>query len=480
MLETYRRLESQRKALAKFRASRAEPAAEDDEPAAITPLLGWIPEAIPRYQSPNHLRRLTDAIERAAFAPLRVLVSTPPRHTKTETLIGGLVWFMKQFPELTSAYASYGQRQANSKSRKIRRLAREVGIGLSEDMANMAEWRTQEGGGLLSTGIGGPLTGQGVDGLMVIDDPCKNREDAESSVYREKTWDWFTDVAYTRLEGNSSCVVVATRWHEDDLIGRLMKMDPKWEVINLPAINDGSDPTRALGEALWPERFSVEKLEAIRKVVGEYTWWSLYQQQPRPKGDKLFPEPARYPLVNYTGARIVIAVDPAATAKTKADYTAIVVLAVWGSGEEMRADVLEVLRFQKEIPEVCDELEMLQRRYAGAPIVVECVGAFKSVPQTLRRLNPRLKVVEWAPIGDKFVRAQLASAAWKAGRIRVPLAAPWVLDFLNETGLFTGMGDRQDDQVDAMVHAWNYAEKMPAPGNLGRATSGSRRSMDGF
>ncbi len=474
-------MESRRKALDKFRASRAEPEpAEEAEPEAISPLLDWIPEAIPKYQSPNHLRRLTDVIERAAHEPLRVLVSTPPRHTKTETLIGGLVWYMKQFPELTSAYVSYGQRQANSKSRKIRRLARAVGIGLSDDMANMAEWRTQEGGGLLSTGIGGPLTGQGVDGLMAIDDPIKNREDAESTIKREAAWDWFTDVAYTRLEGNSSCLVVATRWHEDDLIGRLMKLDPKWEVINLPAINDGSDPTREIGEALWPERFSVEKLEAIRKVVGEYTWWSLYQGSPRPKGDKLFPEPVRYPLVNYAGARIVIGVDPAATAKTKADYTAIVVLAVWGTGENMRADVLEVLRFQKEIPEACDELEALQKRYAGAPIVVECVGAFKAVPQTLRRLNPRLRVVEWVPIGDKFVRAQTASAAWKAGRIRVPMAAPWVLDFLNEIGLFTGMGDKQDDQADAMVHAWNYAEKMPTQLKIKQPLGGGRSSMDGW
>lgn len=593
------------------------PASTDDPAAPPLGLMEWIPAKVRGYQSPVHLAPLVALFERiAAGEPVRAVVSTPPRHAKTETLIGGIAWLLDRQPHRTSAYVSYGQRQANSKSRKVRRLAKAVGVELADDMANLAEWRTTLGGGLLSTGIGGPLTGQGVDGCfvagtmvetergpvdiatlaedrhapmvlafdhergrlrycvidagrrlvadelvevvtergstkctpehpffaigdgykradslargdwlltphgyvrvtevrrlpergvpvydlqverchnffaggvlvhncLIIDDPVKNRADAESSIKREQAEEWFKDVAYTRLEGNAACIIVATRWHQDDLIGRVEQYDdPRWEVINLQAIAEPDDPLRQPGTALWAERFDEDKLAKIRSTVGEYTWWSLYQGKPRPKGERLFGDPARYDTASIDDCRIVIGVDPAATESTKADYSVAVVLAVRGRKEEMCADVLEVRRWQREIPDVCAELELLQRRYAGAPLVVESVGAFKSVPQTLRRINPKLRLVEWHPQGDKFVRAQPVSAAWKAGRVRVPMMAPWLLDFMHELGAFTGVRDAQDDQVDALAHAWAYAETMPPPIKAKGLTAGhDRRQMDGW
>jgi len=579
-------------------------------------LMRWIPARIRGYESPEHLAPVVELFARvAAGEPVRALVSTPPRHAKTETLIAGIAWLLEQQPQRTSAYVSYGQRQANSKSRKIRRLAQEVGIELADDMANLAEWRTTAGGGLLSTGIGGPLTGQGVDGCfvagtmvetkhgpidiatlaedrhapmvlafdhergtlrycvieagrrlvadelvevvtergstkctpehpffvigegykradslargdwlltphgyvrviearrlpgrgvpvydlqvegchnffadgvlvhncLIIDDPIKNRADAESSLKREQQEEWFRDVAYTRLEGDAACIIVATRWHEDDLIGRVEQYDdPRWEVVNLQAIAEEGDLRREPGTALWPRKFGVEKLAKIRATVGEYTWASLYQGRPRPKGDRLFSDPTCYESLVLDGCRLVIGVDPAATEDTKADYSVAVVLAVWGRGEEMRADVVEVRRWQLEIPAVCEELERLQRRYMGAPLVVEAVGGFKAVPQTLRRINPRLKVVECKPSADKFVRAQPVAAAWKAGRVRTPVAAAWLPDFVHELGAFTGVKDAHDDQVDALAHAWSYAEQMPVAVKSRAVSSGERRAMDGW
>jgi predicted phage terminase large subunit-like protein len=160
--------------------------------------------------------------------------------------------------------------------------------------------------------------------------------------------------------------------------------------------------------------------------------------------------------------------------------TELVLVAVWGRSDEMRADVVEVRRWQLEIPAVCEELERLQRRYMGAPLVVEAVGGFKAVPQTLRRINPRLKVVECKPSADKFVRAQPVAAAWKAGRVRTPVAAAWLPDFVHELGAFTGVKDAHDDQVDALAHAWSYAEQMPVAVKSRAVSSGERRAMDGW
>src|SRR5690606_18685649 len=168
---------------------------------------------------------------------------------------------------------------ANSKSRTARRLAVDAGVSLADDAKTVSEWRTPEGGGLLATGVGGPLTGQGITGLGIIDDPLKNRLEAESALMRDRIWEWFTDVSASRLDPGASAIVVATRWHSDDLSGRLIA--DGWEYVNLPAINDD-------GQALWPERYDLERLREIEKQVGAYTWASLYQGQPVPRGGAVF------------------------------------------------------------------------------------------------------------------------------------------------------------------------------------------------
>jgi hypothetical protein len=175
---------------------------------------------------------------------------------------------------------TYSADLSRSKSRKARTLAKTAGVQIAGDAKSLSEWRTTSGGGLLATGVGGPLTGQGVTGLLVVDDPVKNRVEAESEATRESVWEWFNDVAYTRLEPGASCLVVMTRWHPQDLAGKLIE-EKGWEYIKLPAI-DGD------GKALWPEQFPVERLEAIREQLGEYSFSSLYQGEPRSRGGQVF------------------------------------------------------------------------------------------------------------------------------------------------------------------------------------------------
>jgi len=151
---------------------------------------------------------------------------------------------------------SYGQDLANNFNRKARRIA-EQRFEMSHERKAAAEWSTSAGGGMKAVGVGAGVTGHGAH-LIVIDDPVKNREEANSDVRRETVWQWYNDDLYTRLEPGGAIVLIMTRWHEDDLAGRILLSDraSEWTVLNLPALAEDDDPLgRTLGEALCPERY---------------------------------------------------------------------------------------------------------------------------------------------------------------------------------------------------------------------------------
>lgn len=419
----------------------------------------FITRISPHHPPPRHLRPIIQQLERARRPTERVRVcfSLPPRHAKTTLIQHAIPWWLTRYPQETCAYASYSDRQAWSKSRVMRTLAEFANVRLADDQQNVAEWRTTAGGGLLSVGAGSGLTGQGVNGLMVVDDPFKNPEDANSQIIRDKVGEWFDGVIMTRIEG-AAVFVLHTRWHADDLIGRLAKR-AGWIVINLPAIAEENDPLgRAPGELLWPERTDLAVQIEEQRATNAFLFAALYQGRPRPRGGAVFGEPRYYDpaTTDLTGCRFVLAADPAASEKTSADYSAAVVLAVKGSGKDAIAYVLRVYRKQVAIPAFVSDLVSLQQTFGNTAVNVEAVGGFKAVPQMLRAVDKKLRVHEIIPLGDKFLRAQPAASAWNAGRILVPSdSPPWLAEFLQEVATFTGVNDAYDDQVDALAHAWN-------------------------
>jgi predicted phage terminase large subunit-like protein len=234
-----------------------------------------------------------------------------------------------------------------------------------------------------------------------------------------------------------------------------------WEVMNLQAIDDTT------GQPLWGDRWPLDALEQRQKMVGEYDWASLYQGRPMPRDGYVFKEPVRWreeDLNGLAGCRIAIGVDPAATSKTSADHSVIMVMSAKGSGLEQVADVVDLWRGQVETPALVKQIAKMQELW-GAAAFVEAVGGFKAVPQMLRSMHPGLRVVDITPTADKFTRSLAVKAAWNAGRVRVPMPGTTfrsggrVDDLVKEVCKFTGKGDRHDDQVDALAHAFSAIDQ---------------------
>lgn len=346
-----------------------------------------------------HLLLLSAVLAKVARLPgQRVMVTMPPQHGKTElSSRWGVTWALARDPARRVLIASYGAAYATRHGRWVRNAMRaygaELGVTLADDATRMDEWETTLGGGVTSSGVGEGITGRGFD-LIVIDDPVKGRADVESPAYRAKQWGWYTDDLATRLRPGASIVVVMTRWHRDDLAGRLLAEaaagGEEWEQVHLPAIaeepeavvpcevcdGDGAryragqiescatcggtgqvarepqpDPIgRMPGEALWPDRYPIPALEANRRRMGPYGFSALYQGRPIPKGggaywtdDDLRAARQRAPRtaageLSVELARVVVAVDPAGSANPGSDETGIVV-----AGRERRSQRAGVL-----------------------------------------------------------------------------------------------------------------------------------------
>jgi predicted phage terminase large subunit-like protein len=481
-------------------APKAQGWSAEDE-ARLLELMRWeaggesvrqfIGRVSPHLKPVRHLEPVLDVFERTRRERVLAVIAMPPRHGKSVTAQHGIAWRVARDPGLRHAYATYGDSLSVSASRTARRIATASGIDLAKDANALHDWRTEQDGGVIATGVGGPLTGRGVTGIAVVDDSLKNRKEAESRLKRDSIWEWFTDVVWTRLEDDASCLVIGTMWHVDDLPNRLLTRGAgpdgvPFELIRLPAIAEEDDPLgRAVGDALWPQRFPITKLREIERLLGPYSFASLYQQRPRPRGSQVFGEPGRFELRDWKldGHRICICADPAATAKTTSDHTAALVLAMTGYGAQTVGWVLDHLRGQWEIADdprrnelgVVSRLRALQKRWGGVAVVVEAVAGFKAVPQMLRAVDPELRVFEAPADGDKFTRAQPAAAAWNGGRILVPTDAPWASGLIQRFQAFTGNNDPEDDEIDALSHGFN-AMYQATPG----AARGQTRNLNPF
>lgn len=367
------------------------------------------------------------------------MLSTPPQHGKTITTIHALVYALLKDPKKRCVYVTYGASRAWDMNGDALNLAHEAGL---ECHGNRGHWVTPKGGGVMATGIGGPLTGYAVDGLLIVDDPVKNAEEAESVVYREKTLRWFQSTAMTRVHQHASVIIIQTRWHPDDLAGQLTRSG--WETINLPAVNDGSDPDRELGAPLDPIRYPLDYLAQLRREIGEHTWSAMYQGNPVPRGGEVFQGIRFFEDVPRTGYRIGVGIDLAYTRSSKSDYSTIVVMLELGGIYH----VVECIRVQVRAPEFKTILEKVLRQYPARPRWY-CSGVELGAADLIGGIDAQ------NAHADKFLRAQPVAAEWNAGQIYVLKDAPWLDVFRGEICHFTGVNDAHDDIIDAFAAAYD-------------------------
>lgn len=305
-------------ALAKRLANKAKVERLKREKAARgakSGLLSFVQYLSPSYQAGWVHKELASALQwfleevNHKHSP-RLMVFMPPRHGKSELVSRYFpAWAMGHNPNLTMIAASYSSDLSSQMNRDVQRIIDNPfysrvfeGVGLFgkniRTVANGSYLRNSDifeivghRGIYRSAGVGGGITGMGAD-ILNIDDPVKNAQEANSSTVREGIWDWYTNDAYTRLAPGGGVMLTMTRWHVDDLAGRLLaKMKSgegdQWRVINFPAIASADEAHRKKGEPLHPERWSLKFLEAIKKTVGEYTWSALYQQSPTIPGGSI-------------------------------------------------------------------------------------------------------------------------------------------------------------------------------------------------
>jgi hypothetical protein len=433
-------------------------------------LATFIQERTPTYVEPYWLAPILEIYERIRDGEeLKVVVQAPPRHGKTDLTLHALAWLLCLDPGRTHAFTTYADALARSKSRKARRLAREAGVPISAESSSANEWRTTLEGGLLATGVGGPLTGHGITGVGVVDDPIKNRQEAESRLIRDRVWDWYDDVFSSRLEPGSSEIIQATRWHEDDLSGRLLDAG-EHELVSLPAIaeDDALDSLgRKPGEPLWPERYSLERLEKVRELR-PFTFASLYQQRPRPRGEYLFGPPRFYDPADFWrqtaghGLRFIAGLDTAYAGKTRSDHSAVVEAAIWADPRvdgEPRAYVTRVIITRAKVTELGKILETLRTK----TIRWRLYGAEHGTGDFLEE-HHGIWLERDTQVVDKYAYAMPAATAWNQGWILLPGEAgggesrdPDVLELLREARSFTGDDDPRDDAVDALASMWAEA-----------------------
>lgn len=432
------------------------------KPPAAPDLLTYWQARYPRYQLAPHIRLMLEALNDLGDGEA-LIITMPPRHSKSESVKAWLEWSLGQHPHDEAILASYAVDLARRHSRSIRNEIAGYGSGafgrffpnviLAADSAAASDWALAQGGRFKAAGVGVGITGMGAR-FAVIDDPFKDRKQAESETVRETVWEWFTSAFLTRLTPDARVIVMHTRWHEDDLVGRIQQRleagesdelgGLRWRILNLPAFAEEDDPLgRPEGAALWPERYDRKRLEGIRDT-NPYDFAALYQQRPTNRGGTVFHAPLTYSEAQQ--GRVYITVDTASSKRETADFSVLTAWAVAGEGAQATADVLECVRRRMSLTEFGAVAAELQGRY-GVPLHIEDAGLAKPIIQYLQSLG--LSIIPVKVSGDKFTRAQPYAAAWNGGRVRVPRDAPWVSAFKAEHLAFTGTPtDKHDDQVD--------------------------------
>lgn len=438
--------------------------------------------------APHHVL-LADALDKVEKGEIdRLLVMMPPGSAKSTY---GSVYFPEYFvgrnPQLSVVAASHTAELAERFGRRVRNGVDDVEfkalfpqVALAADSTAAGRWGTNHGGEYTAVGVGGSITGRRGD-LIVVDDPVRSREDADSERVREKTWEWWTNDLLTRLKPGGRIVVIMTRWHEDDLAGRLLEREPqRWHVIKLPMIAGENDPLgREAGERLWKEWFTDEM---VRQAQSDpRSWISLYQQEPRPAEGAEF---KRSWISRFNDApkkmNKVILVDPAgdpqtAKAGTKRKKSDRTVMWVLGLAADGNAFVVDGIIDRLSLTQRADKLFELHKKHKPMQVRYERYGMMADVSYIkaeMERRQYRFKITEVAGAVEKNARIRRLIPWFEGGRIWFPQALNYVdvqgnqhelIQELIEVEYATFPVGRYDDGMDCLARIDEPSLTLPWP-----------------
>lgn len=395
----------------------------------------------------------------------RIIISAPPRHGKTQLVsIGTSAWLLENFPRRNIILAAYGAELAQQYGREVRDLIRDnkdlLNCRLDQSQTRQNAFLTETDGYMFSTGLGGTITGRGAH-VLLIDDYIKEVKEALSLVSREYIWNWYVTTARTRLEPGASIIIIATRWHSDDLIGRLLKAQPEvWENIVFPAIctDEFHDLIgRKIGDPLFPERYGLDALAELRDTLGPTFFSALFQQKPLDEGKKIS-DGAWLKLCNfqppYEEMRYIRTWDVAST-EGGGDYTTGALCAY----HRQTGFFFVINMIRKQLSPGQAEIQIRQTAVDDSPgieigIEQEPGSAGKALVEYYKNtVLPEFKVTPIAVVGQnsKLIRAQPLLAAAEGGKVYL-MPALWNRDFVKEFDLFPA--GPYDDQVDTVAAAY--------------------------
>jgi len=461
---------------------------------------GWVHDDICR-----RLERFSAQV--AAGQSPRLMILVPPRHGKSELAsIRFPAWHLGHYPQHEIINVGYNLDLPMKFSRKVREISRDPlytaifpDTQLDPDSQSVEAWNTTKGGGFTAAGVGGGITGKGAH-ILIVDDPIKNQEEADSVLVRDKLWDWYQSTAYTRLAPGGGVLCIETWWNDDDLAGRLqvaMRKDPEadqFEIVRYPALSEAweyrdvdtgeihrfhveqpdaqkLELLRPKDECLHEARYPTAALKRIRANLQPRIWSALYQQNPVPDEGMYFKREyfryANHPPPVSHGARVFTAWDFAIGEKQQNDWT---VGATVMQDEMDTLYVLDVFRMKADSLHIIEAMLDVAERWGSIPGVAYQMGAedgqiWRSIEPLLkkrmaeRKLFPPYEVLR--PLTDKMARARPLQGRLQQGRVVFPEGADWVAQAEQELLRFPA--GAHDDVVDALAWVVHLCLASPPP-----------------
>lgn len=443
----------------------------------------WIPAA--------HLKYISAKIAHAvAKGDGRLIISAPPRHGKSELVTTNVpIWALEHFPDKEIVLTTYGAELSTDFGRKVRDICINnehlLNLRVRQDASKASNWSTHAGGSMRSIGLGGAITGRGAD-VLIIDDYIKEVKEALSPAHHNYLWDWFCSVALTRIEPRGSIIIIATRWHHNDLIGRILKhkeIAGLWDYIQIPALAMENDVLgRHVGEPLFPERYDLNALVERQITLGTYWFNAMYQQDPRDESAKLTNvDWLQYvdSIANADRCRYVRVWDFASTAGA-GDYTVGTLAALDDQTEHMT--LCNIIRKQisaNSIQETVRKTALADGHNTIIYIEQEPGASGKLLFEHYKNnVLPEFTVMPIPATENKVVRAQPFLAACEAGKVSL-LRGAWNELFAKEFEDFPD-GDN-DDQVDTAANAYErLSRRRSKAGTFGRNTGTPKPKMPGL